>query len=282
MAFIVKRDTVVIPAGLPYSSTLAINISAINFTLYKNSFDGNMQYCFDNTSIGPPRPANWYAYENYNYDNGNGNRAILAFNTTATTYTSNQPWAYADIPLLPNRWYLIVFTAGYYDEGSYPAVPTSVYVNNSAIQSADYVPTTNWSPNITSVTSAPFFPEAIYIQGVVGSSSAVNGSYIKTNQAIGYLKESLNGSYNYQKNNGQFYITSPYNENSNPDYSVNRWIIASSADNAIYYLSNPSTDKFNFPITNWIYSNQYENTNSVNQSGPASITVQVQITGNAP
>jgi len=282
MAFIVKRDAVVIPAGIPYSSTLAINISAINFTLYKNSFDGNMQYCFGDTYNVPPRPANWYAYDNYNSDNGNGNRAILAFNTTATTYTSNQPSDFPNIPLLPNRWYLIVFSAGIYDEGYYTPVPTSFYVNNSAIQSADYVPTTNWSPNITSVTSAPFFPEAIYIQGAVGGSSVLNGSYIKTNQAIGYLGEAYASPYNYQKGGGQFYITSPYNQNSAGDYYENFWVLAFSADSPAYYLTNPSTDNSNFPTTGWRYAHIYGPPNSLGQSGPASITVQVQITGNAP
>jgi len=281
MAFIVKRDAP--PAGLPYSSTLAINISAINFTLYKNSFDGNMQYCFGDTYNVPPRPANWYAYDNYNSDNGNGNRAILAFNTTATTYTSNQSSYFPNIPLLPNRWYLIVFSGGIYDDGSYPPVPTSVYVNNSAIQSADYVPTTNWSPNITSVTSAPFFPEAIYIQGVVGSSSAVNGSYIKTDQDLGYLAASTNGSYNYfNYTYPNPYITSPNNQNSNGDYYYAGWVIAFSADSPVYLMTNPSTDKFNFPTMGWVYSDVYGGTNYFGQSGPASITVQVQITGNAP
>ena len=118
-------------------------------------------------------------------------------------------------------------------------------------------------------------PNSIIIGGAVGDSSVVNKTYSKTNQLMGYLAPSSNGSYNYENGGGQFYITSPYNQNSAGDYYENIWVLAYSADGAVYYLTNPSTDKFNFPTVGWVYSNingiPYPNT--AGQSGPASITI---------
>lgn len=126
------------------------------------------------------------------------------------------------------------------------------------------------------VASAQFgLPSSITIAGAVGDSNIVNGTYSKTNQVIGYLAESTNGSYNYEKGGGQFYITSPYNQNSAGDYYENIWVLAVSADAAGYYLTNPSSDKFNFPTIGWVYSdiNGIPYPNSVGQYGPASLTI---------
>jgi hypothetical protein len=151
MAFIVKRDAVVIPAGLPYSSTASVAINIINFTLLKenNNGDGNLLYVLPYPNV----LTTYYGFNSYDIDTGIGNRAVLFFNTTATTYPSNQTLSAPDVSLSQNTWYLIVFTAGYYDDGTIPPVPTSVYVNNSSGQSANYIPTTNWTPTVT-ITAA--------------------------------------------------------------------------------------------------------------------------------
>lgn len=143
------------PSGIPYSSTASVSIDVINFTLSKeNDYgDGNILYQFDESYDTPPRPANYYAFSDYNSETGTGNRAILAFNTSATTYYSNQPWFAPNVSLSQNTWILIVFTAGSYDDGFTPPVPTSVYVNNSSGQSASTIPTSGWSPSIT-ITAA--------------------------------------------------------------------------------------------------------------------------------
>jgi hypothetical protein len=118
-------------------------------------------------------------------------------------------------------------------------------------------------------------PDYITIAGAVGDSSVVNRIYNRTNQPMGYLYLPFNGSYNYENGGGQFYITSPYNQNSANDYYENIWVLAYSADGAVIYLTNPSTDKFNFPTTGWVYSdiNGIPYPNSVGQSGPASLVI---------
>jgi len=139
------------PAGIPYSSTAAVSINVLNFNLNKenDSGDGNLLYSFDESQTTPPRPANYYGYSVWDYDTGTGNRAILAFNTSATTYVSNQTTSAPNVTLSPNTWYLIKFAGGIYDDGSTPPVPTSVYVNSSSGQSANTIPTSGWSPSIT-------------------------------------------------------------------------------------------------------------------------------------
>lgn len=116
-------------------------------------------------------------------------------------------------------------------------------------------------------------PSSITIAGAVGGSIAVNGTYSKTNQAIGYLAASTNGSFNYYNASTGVYVTSPDNTNSNGDYNYEGWVIASSADGAYYFMTNPSTDKFNFPTTGWVYTIVFAGSNNAGQSGPASLTI---------
>jgi hypothetical protein len=121
-------------------------------------------------------------------------------------------------------------------------------------------------------------PNTITISGAVGGSNSANGTYSKTNIAIGYLAESTNGSFNYYNDTPpNVYITSPLNQNSNQDYyGYEGWVIAFGADGAYYFMTNPSTDKFNFPTTGWVYSDVFDvfgGFNSAGQSGPASLTI---------
>jgi len=143
------------PPGIPYASTASITSDYLGFTLTKenDNGDGNLLYSFDESQTTPPRPANYYGYSVWDYDTGTGSRAILFFNTSATTYVSNQPNAAPNVTLSPNTWYLIKFSAGNYDEGSIPPIPDEFSVNTSSSQSADYIPTTGWSPSIT-ITAA--------------------------------------------------------------------------------------------------------------------------------
>jgi len=117
-------------------------------------------------------------------------------------------------------------------------------------------------------------PNSIIISGAVGGSISVNGTYSKTNQAIGYLAESINGSYNYYNYIApEPYITSPGNRNSNGDYNYAGWVIAYGADSALYFLLNTSTDKFNFPTTGWLYGSPEGGDNTFGQSGSASLII---------
>jgi len=138
------------PSGLAYANTSAVAASAINFTLFKeNTFgDSNLLYCFDN---GSNTPTKYYTYTNYDFIEGTGVRALLAFNANASTYYSNQPGNTPDVSLSTNKWYLIKFLSGDYDPdaGGFPSVPGTVYVNNSIGQSGNYIPTSNWSTTIT-------------------------------------------------------------------------------------------------------------------------------------
>jgi hypothetical protein len=138
------------PSGLAYADASSVAISAINFTLLKTNTngDGNLTYGFDE---GVNTPTNYYGLSDYNFETGVGNRAILAFNASASTYYSNQPSNVANVSLTTNKWYLIVFSAGNYDSdsGGYPPVPSTVYVNNSTGQSGSYIPTSGWSPTLT-------------------------------------------------------------------------------------------------------------------------------------
>jgi hypothetical protein len=143
------------PPGIPYASTASITSDYLAFTLTKenDNGDGNLLYSFDESQTTPPRPANYYGYSVWDFDTGTGSRAILFFNTSATTYVSNQPNVAPNVTLSPNTWYLIKFSAGNYDEGSIPPIPDEFSVNTSSSQSADYIPTTGWSPSIT-ITAA--------------------------------------------------------------------------------------------------------------------------------
>jgi len=117
-------------------------------------------------------------------------------------------------------------------------------------------------------------PNSIIISGAVGGSINANGTYSKTDQPIGYLDGSANGSYNYYNYTiPQPYITSPNNQNTNGDYSYNGWVIAYGADSAVYLMINPSTDKFNFPTTGWLYGSPQGGANTFGQSGSASLTI---------
>ena len=118
-------------------------------------------------------------------------------------------------------------------------------------------------------------PASIIISGAVGSSIAANGTYGQTNEAVGYLAASENGSFNYYNYTvPEPYITSPGNTNSNQDYfGYSGWVIAYGADSAVYFMINPSTDKFNFPTTGWVYSDPFGGSNSFGQSGSASLTI---------
>ena len=140
---------------LSYASTASITSDFLAFTLTKEnvSEDGNLIYQFDGSYNTPPRPANYYGFSAWNYETGTGNRAILAFNTSATTYFSNQESVVPNISLSPNTWYLIKFTGGDADEGSIPPVPDEFSVNTSSGQSAGNIPRALWSPNIT-ITAA--------------------------------------------------------------------------------------------------------------------------------
>lgn len=133
-----------------YASTASITSDFLAFTLTKenDSGDGNLLNQFDDSPSTPPRPANYYGFSAWNYETGTGNRAILAFNTSATTYYSNQPAAAPDIALSPNTWYLIKFEGGNYDEGSIPPIPSEFRVNSSSGQSASNIPRALWSGNI--------------------------------------------------------------------------------------------------------------------------------------
>lgn len=128
---------------------------------------------------------------------------------------------------------------------------------------------------VTPVPAGFGLPASITISGAVGASASVNGAYGKTDQAMGYLAESTNGSFNYYKNTGvEWYITSPYNTNTNQDYfDYSGWVIAFGADGVYFSMTNPSTDKFNFPTTGWVYSSAYGGPNNAGQSGPASLTI---------
>ena len=141
--------------GIPYASTASITSDYIGFTLTKENVneDGNLLYQFDESYDTPPRPANYYGYSAWDYSTGTGSRAILFFNTSATTYYSNQPYAAPNITLSPNTWYLIKFSGGSYDEGSIPPIPDEFSVNTSSGQSANYIPIIGWSPSIT-ITAA--------------------------------------------------------------------------------------------------------------------------------
>jgi len=132
------------------------------------------------------------------------------------------------------------------------------------------------TPTVTPSAAAPSefgLPSSITIAGAVGGSISVNGTYSKTNQAIGYLAASTNGSFNYYNASTGVYVTSPDNTNSNGDYNYEGWVIASSADGAYYFMTNPSTDKFNFPTTGWVYTIVFAGSNNAGQSGPASLTI---------
>ena len=128
---------------------------------------------------------------------------------------------------------------------------------------------------VTPVPAGFGLPASITISGAVGGSVNVNGTYSKTNQGIGYLAQSTNGSYNYYNYTApNVYITSPYNTNTNQDYfDYAGWVIALGADGAFFFMTNPSTDKFNFPTTGWVYSDPYGGPNNAGQSGPASLTI---------
>jgi len=138
------------PSGIAYVDAQAVAISTINFTLLKTNTNGdtNLTYGFDE---GANTPTNYYGWSDYNFELGTGNRAILAFNASASTYYSNQPSNVANVSLTTNKWYLIVFSAGNYDSdaGGYPSVPSTVYANNSTGQSGSYIPTSGWSPTLT-------------------------------------------------------------------------------------------------------------------------------------
>jgi hypothetical protein len=138
-----------------YASTTSITSDFLGFAITKENIngDGNLLYQFDESYTTPPRPANYYGYSAWDYDTGTGSRAILAFNTSATTYYSNQPAVAPNITLSPNTWYLIKFSGGNYDDGIIPPIPDEFCVNTSSNQSASNIPRALWSPNIT-ITAA--------------------------------------------------------------------------------------------------------------------------------
>jgi hypothetical protein len=254
MAFIVKKE--IIPAGLRVATTTSIDLvdptySYQSITYPKITYNNGQFTDFEGVSI-----INLYGYQL------NGVAPIWGTNYFGFNLTSNR-WEYG--------------TVENYGEGHLKWIGNpSIYPNlayNTSVN-RDYIPTTNWSRNITITYFG--LPNSITIAGAVGASTIINGTYSKTNQGIGYLAASTNGSYNYYKFTiPNTYITSPYNKNSNQDYDVDFWVLAFSADGAVYYLTNPSTDKFSLPTVGWVYSNinGFPYPNSVGQSGPASLVI---------
>ena len=230
--YIPKRRSAAAPSGIPYSSTASVSIDVINFTLSKeNDYgDGNILYQFDESYDTPPRPANYYAFNAYDSENGTGYRAILAFNTSATTYYSNQSFFAPDVSLPQNAWILIVFTAGSYDDGAIPPVPTSVYVNNSSGQSASTIPTSGWTPTIT-ITA---------------------GGWISTHQANSIILQS--GDSFFGDNGCDFYKQSLEYFGDCGDVKLvfeGVWRIRGDNQTLRYYNSSPNQTANYFPRDNW-------------------------------
>jgi hypothetical protein len=173
------------PSGIAYADAPATAISVINFTIFKeNTFgDGNILYQFDE---GINTPTNYYAYSEWNYESGIGKRAILAFNVNASTYYSNQSGqGIGDVTLSPNKWYLILFTAGIDVEGSIPPVPSAVYVNNSTGQSGSYIPTSGWSPTLT-IQNGAYAADGVNFNFAFGGFSDQLPKFSNTNWANNY------------------------------------------------------------------------------------------------
>jgi len=173
------------PSGIAYADAPATAISVINYTLFKeNTFtDTNLTYRFDD---GENTPTNYYAYSAWNFESGSGNRAILAFNVNASTYYSNQPsQGIGNISLSPNKWYLILFTAGVDEEGSIPPVPSAVYVNNSTGQSGSYIPISGWSPTLT-IQNGAYASDVIWFNFAFGGFSDTLLKYTNILWSNGY------------------------------------------------------------------------------------------------
>lgn len=117
-------------------------------------------------------------------------------------------------------------------------------------------------------------PDAITIAGAIGNmNSFINRTYVKTIRRTSNLAEQTNGSFNYLDPDGFSFITSPNNTNIDGDYNVNRWVLASGGSPYVL-MTNPSTDKYNFPTSGWIYSNAAgTSTSDGSRFGPANVAI---------
>jgi hypothetical protein len=153
MAFIVKRDAVVISAGIPVGSTNNIkinwqNISRGLITMVRQpanqtgvrSYNGGDDYTW---SVGPNRNflAEFFGLSGYGY---NYNIELVAPNNYSSIAT---PY---ELGVTVPYWRLIYWEVSCSD-GDCSWNLTNI-VDRTDATSPDYVPNTNWSPSITITT----------------------------------------------------------------------------------------------------------------------------------
>jgi hypothetical protein len=247
MAFIVKRDAVVIPAGIPVSSTNQIAIAGYsantNTSFIKkntlNQFLGNPNWNGDVAYMG-----NGTAYIVGYYDSG-GDRFGITYVLLAPNSTIMDNPSPAGNWMGPfSNWRLLEF---YSDDGTQTTI-----VSENPSTNENYIPTTNWSPSLSiNSTSILGLPRQILVAGVGNSA---DGIYTITASAGVYTPAPINGTYNYLLGAGTFYITSFGNTNYNGDISPDYWNLAIGNDAANVFAYNTSTDVNNVPTIGWIPS----------------------------
>jgi hypothetical protein len=249
MAFIVKRDAVVIPAGIPVSSTNQISIAGYyvntNTSFIKkntfNQFLGNPVFGGDVAYMG-----NGTAYIVGYYDSG-GDRFGIQYVLLAPNSTIMDNPSPAGNWMGPfSNWRLLEF---YSDDGTQTTI-----ISENPSTNANYIPTTNWSPSLSiSSTSVLGLPRQIFVSnnGIpVGAANNGNGTY-----TIGGLYNGNGGDTVYYAfdTDGNAKIALGYNyiaaDNNLPNGIS--WYVGYYYDNESAYSYNISTDANNVPIIGW-------------------------------
>jgi hypothetical protein len=247
MAFIVKRDAPVIPAGIPVSSTNQISIAGYSVNtntsfIKKNTFNqflGNPTWGGDVAYMG-----NGTAYVLGYYDGGGDRFGIIYVLLAPNSTIMDNPSPAGNWMGPFSNWRLLEF---YSDDGTQTTI-----ISENPSTNANYIPTTNWSPSLSiNSTSILGLPRQILVAGVGNSA---DGIYTITASAGVYTPAPINGTYNYLLGDGIFYITSFGNTNYNGDINPDYWNLAIGNDTATVFAYNTSTDVNNVPTIGWIPS----------------------------
>ena len=213
MAFIVKRDAVVIPAGISVATTNSININGYGTFVKRidtEAITGPFGYGLTLSPNSPPLTG--VAYTNL----GTNPNAYVLFGPPPTYMGDMAPGQFSE-------WTL--YSVGAYEGGDVNAWINGTLIASSLSNDITTVPTTNWTPNIT-ITALP--------NGI--PTATANAIILRSGDTFGVPDEYQKQNIGYFGDNGDWKLV----------WSGTRWEILGDNGYLAYYslASNQTTNFF--------------------------------------
>ena len=207
--------------------------------------------CFN---ISNQQAASIYWFSNYDAENwyrNHGKAILLFYNRFNATFSSSQRSYISDVNLYADYWYIICLTAGWYDDGSTPALPFYVYQSKKGL-SASSIPS-EWK-NIRNAWSSP-----------AGTANVTSFFEVSSNKVI--LLSGITGLYSYGNGfleyqdhdkiyRGKLGFSEVRYHKEWSDCS-SCWIIFIDNDNMLSAFYSKHGNEQNIPTTGWISNPLY-------------------------